>query len=198
MTQLIMVSGSNMAGKSTLLRSVGINAVLAAAGAPVCATRLEISPMQIGCSISVHDSLLQGKSRFQAEVERLKLILDLSRAGNLLFLLDEVLGGTNSRDRYFGARAVIEQLIGNTALGLATTHDLALTEIVKTLDGKAINSHFEEHYKDGEMRFDYRMRAGALARTNGLNVMAALGILPESSATENNVTMQRARRISTE
>jgi MutS-like protein len=193
MTQLIMVSGSNMSGKSTLLRSVGINAVLAAAGAPVCATRLEISPMQIGCSISVHDSLLQGKSRFQAEVERLKLILDLSRSGNLLFLLDEVLGGTNSRDRYLGARGVIEQLIGNTALGLVTTHDLALTEIVKALDGKAINVHFEEHYEDGEMRFDYTMRSGALTRSNGLNVMKALGILPESRATESNVTMPRSR-----
>ena len=177
-TRLIMVSGSNMSGKSTLLRSVGINTVLAGAGAPVCATRLEISPLQIGCSISVHDSLMQGRSRFQAEVERLKRILDLSHAGRLLFLLDEVLGGTNSRDRYFGARAVIEQLAGNGALGLVTTHDLALTEIVKTLDGKAVNVHFEEQYVDGEMRFDYRMRSGVLTRTNGLNVMAVLGLLP--------------------
>jgi DNA mismatch repair ATPase MutS len=173
-----MVSGSNLSGKSTILRSVGINTVLAAAGAPVCAARLEISPMQIGCSISVHDSLVQGRSRFQAEVERLKWILDLSRAGRLLFLLDEVLGATNSRDRYFGARAVIEQLAGNGALGLVTTHDLALTEMVKTLDSKAVNVHFEEQYVDGEMRFDYRMRSGVLTRTNGLNVMAALGLLP--------------------
>jgi hypothetical protein len=178
-TRLIMVSGSNMSGKSTLLRSVGINTVLAAAGAPVYATRLEISPMHIGCSISVHDSLTEGRSRFQSEVERLKRILDLSRAGNVLFLLDEVLGGTNSRDRYFGARAVIEHLVGNGALGLVTTHDLALTEIVKTHDGKAVNVHFEEHYEDGEMRFDYRMRSGVLSRTNGLNVMAALGLLPK-------------------
>jgi len=192
-TQLIMVSGSNMSGKSTLLRSVGINAVLAAAGAPVCAARLEISPMQIGCSISVHDSLAQGKSRFQAEVERLKWILDLSRSGNLLFLLDEVLGGTNSRDRYLGARAVIEQLIRNTALGLVTTHDLALTEMVKTFDGKSINVHFEEYYEDGEMRFDYRMRSGVLTRTNGWNVMAALGIVPESRTTESNITMPSTR-----
>ena len=135
--------------------------------------------MQIGCSISVHDSLMEGRSRFQAEVNRLKRILDLSRAGNLIFLLDEVLGGTNSRDRYFGARAVIEQLVGNGALGLVTTHDLALTEMVKTHDDKAVNVHFEEHYEDGEMRFDYRMRSGVLSRTNGLNVMAALGLLPK-------------------
>jgi hypothetical protein len=179
-TQLIMVSGSNMSGKSTLLRSVGINAVLAVAGAPVCAARLEISPMQIGCSISVHDSLMQGKSRFQAEVDRLKRILDLSCAGKLLFLLDEVLGGTNSRDRYLGAKAIIEQLTANAALGLVTTHDLALTEMVNTLHGKAINVHFEEQYDDGEMKFDYTMRSGVLTRTNGLNVMAALGILPKS------------------
>lgn len=178
-TRLLMVSGSNMSGKSTLLRSVGINTVLAAAGAPVCATRLEISPIEIGCSISIQDSLPEGRSRFQAEVERLKRILDLSRAGNLLFLLDEVLGGTNSRDRYFGASAVIEQLLGNGALGLVTTHDLALTEIVKSHDGKALNVHFEEHCEDGEMRFDYRMRSGVLSRTNGLNVMAALGLLPK-------------------
>lgn len=192
-TQLIIVSGSNTSGKSTLLRSVGINAVLAAAGAPVCAARLEISPMQIGCSISVHDSLTQGKSRFLAEVERLKWILDLSRAGNLLFLLDEILGGTNSRDRYFGARAVIEQLLGNRSCGLVTTHDLALTEMVKTLDSNAINVHFEEHYEDGEMRFDYRMRSGVLTRTNGLNVMAALGLLPESRTSESSVTIPRPR-----
>ena len=192
--QLIIVSGSNMSGKSTLLRSVGINAVLAAAGAPVCATRLEISPVQIGCSISIHDSLMHGKSRFQAEVERLKRILDLSNRGNLIFLLDEVLGGTNSRDRYLGAEAVIEQLTGNAAVGIVTTHDLALTAMVKTLDGRAINVHFEEHYQDGEMRFDYRMRSGVLTRTNGLNVMAALGLLPASRTTESNFTTPRGRR----
>ena len=184
-TRLIMVSGSNMSGKSTLLRSVGINAVLAAAGAPVCAARLEISPLQIGCSISIHDSLMQGRSNFQAEVERLKRILDLSSDGNLLFLLDEVLGGTNSRDRYFGAKAVIEELVRNGACGFVTTHDLALTQMVTTFDGRALNVHFEEHYEDGEMRFDYRMRSGVLTRTNGLNVMAALGLLPESRTTES-------------
>ncbi len=177
-TQLIMVSGSNMSGKSTLLRSVGLNSVLALAGAPVCAARLQISPLQIGCSIGVHDSLLQAKSRFQAEVERLKWILTLSCANNVLFLLDEMLGGTNSADRLFGARAVIEQLAESGAVGLVTTHDLALTEMVKALDGRAINVHFEEHYENGEMRFDYRMRPGVLTRTNGLNVMAALGLLP--------------------
>jgi DNA mismatch repair ATPase MutS len=156
--------------------------VLALAGAPVCAARLQISPLQIGCSISVHDSLLQAKSRFQAEVERLKWILALSRTNSVLFLLDEMLGGTNSADRLFGARAVIDQLAANGAVGLVTTHDLALTDVVKALDGRAINVHFEEHYENKEMRFDYRMRSGVLTRTNGVNVMAALGLLPLPTA----------------
>ena len=176
-TQLIVVSRSDMSGKSTLLRSVGLNCVLALAGAPVCAARIQISPLRIGCSISVHDSLLHAKSRFQAEVERLKWIIALSRTHSILFLLDEMLGGTNSADRLFGARAVIEQLAANRAIGFVTTHDLALTDVVRTLDGRAINVHFEEHYENNEMRFDYRMRPGVLARTNGVNVMTALGLL---------------------
>ena len=178
-TQFIIVSGSNMSGKSTLLRSVGLNSVLAMAGAPVRAARLHMSPLQIGCSIAVHDSLLQAKSRFQAEVERLTLILALARTNKLLFLLDEVLGGTNSTDRLFGARALARQLIMSGAMGIVTTHDLALTEIAKDFDRRAINVHFEEHYEGGEMRFDYRMRPGVLTRTNGINVMAALGLLPK-------------------
>jgi hypothetical protein len=186
--QLIVVSGSNMSGKSTLLRSVGLNCVLALAGAPVCAARLQISSMQVACSISVHDSLLQAKSRFQAEVERLKWILALSRTNTVLFLLDEMLGGTNSADRLFGARAVINQLAANGAVGLVTTHDLALTDMVNALDGRAINVHFEEHYENDEMRFDYRMRPGVLTRTNGMNVMAALGLLPAPTAGTTETT----------
>jgi hypothetical protein len=184
-TQLVIVSGSNMSGKSTMLRSVGLNTVLAMAGAPVRASRLEISPLVIGCSIAVHDSLLRGKSRFQAEVERLTLILALSHTNKLLFLLDEVLGGTNSADRLFGVRAVIEQLLASGAVGIVTTHDLALAEVANDLGGRAINVHFEEHYEDGEMRFDYRMRPGVLTRTNGVNVMAALGLFPGGLREEN-------------
>jgi MutS-like protein len=146
--------------------------------APVRAARLQISPLQIGCSLSVHDSLLQAKSRFQAEVERLTWLLCLARTTNVMFLLDEMLGGTNSADRLIGAKAVIEQLAASGAVGLITTHDLALTEIGHSLDGWSINVHFEECYRDGEMRFDYQMRPGALTRTNGVNVMSALGLLP--------------------
>lgn len=190
-TQLIVVSGSNMSGKSTLLRSVGLNCVLALAGAPVCAARLQISPLQIGCSISVHDSLLRAKSRFQAEVERLKWVLALSHTNSILFLLDEMLGGTNSADRLFGAKAVIDQLVANGAVGLVTTHDLALTDMVTARDGHAINVHFEEHYEDKEMRFDYQMRPGVLTRTNGVNVMAALGLLPSPRAGTTAATTPR-------
>lgn len=183
-THLVMVSGSNMSGKSTLLRSVGANAVLALAGAPVRARRLAISSLQMGCSIGIHDSLLNGKSKFYAEVERLKSILALSRSKSILFLLDELLSGTNSHDRYLGAKAVAEQLVQNGSLGLVTTHDLALTEIVAGMASQAINVHFEEQYKDGVMSFDYLMRSGVLARSNGLVVMASLGLLPRIKTCE--------------
>jgi hypothetical protein len=183
-THLVMVSGSNMSGKSTLLRSVGTNAVLALAGAPVRARRLAISSLQMGCSIGIHDSLLNGKSKFYAEVERLKSILALSRSKSILFLLDELLSGTNSHDRYLGAKAVVEQLVQNGSLGLVTTHDLALTEIVAGMASQAINVHFEEQYKDRVMSFDYLMRSGVLARSNGLVVMASLGLLPRIKTCE--------------
>jgi MutS domain V len=183
--QLVIVSGSNMSGKSTLLRSVGANAVLALAGSPVCARQLEISAFSIACSISVQDSLQDDRSRFQAEVERLKEVLDTARAKSTLFLLDEMLGGTNSKDRLYGAQAVINELMGTGAIGIITTHDLALTEIGNQFDGRVSNVHFEEHYVEGEMRFDYKMLPGVLTRTNGVNVMAALGLLPRSEHSDS-------------
>jgi DNA mismatch repair ATPase MutS len=173
--RFLMVSGSNMSGKSTLLRSVGLNAVLAFAGAPVRAARLEISPLRIGSSIAVHDSLMRGTSRFAAEVERLKQIIAVARDHRVLFLLDEMLGGTNSADRFFGAKAVLDELLRSNAIGLVTTHDLALTDLVREIPCGG-NVHFEEQYKDGQMRFDYTMRPGVLTHTNGLNVMAAMGL----------------------
>ena len=177
--QLLIVSGSNMSGKSTLLRSVGLNAVLALAGGPVCAKQMALSNLRIACSIAVHDSLRDNKSRFQAEVERLKAVLDTARATGTLFLLDEMLSGTNSKDRLFGAQAVISELLTAAAIGLITTHDLALTQIGDSHNGRVSNVHFEEYYADGAMQFDYRMRPGVLTRTNGINVMAALGLLRE-------------------
>ncbi|HEY1732090.1 MAG TPA: hypothetical protein VGG15_10090 [Terriglobales bacterium] len=174
--EVMMVSGSNMSGKSTLLRSAGVNAVLAFAGAPVRACRLELSSMTIGCSISVHDSLVQGRSRFAAEVERLKAIISTSRDGNTLFLLDEILGGTNSQDRLRGTEAILKQVVRSGAIGFITTHDLALTDLVTHYSGRVINVHFAERYENGEMLFDYKMRPGVLTHTNGMNVIAALGL----------------------
>jgi len=175
--QLMILSGSNMSGKSTLLRSIGVNAVLAMAGAPVRASRLEMSGLRIGCSIGVHDSLLDGKSRFFAEVERLKEILASARANAGIVLLDEVLGGTNSQDRFFGTRAVFDQLLRSGAIVIATTHDLALTELVDEFPARAANAHFEENWENGTMRFDYKLRPGIVSRTNGASVITALGLL---------------------
>ncbi len=176
-SQLMILSGSNMSGKSTLLRSVGINAVLAMAGAPVRASRLEMSALRIGCSIAVRDSLLGGKSRFLAEVERVKEILASARANKTMVLLDEVLGGTNSHDRLFGTQAVLDQLLRSGAVAIITTHDLALTELANEFPGRATNAHFEETFENGAMRFDYKLRPGVLTRTNGVNLIAALGLL---------------------
>ncbi len=175
--QMMILSGSNMSGKSTLLRSVGVNAVLAMAGAPVRASWLKISALRIGCSIAVHDSLPDGKSRFFAEVERLKQILASVRANKAIVLLDEVLGGTNSQDRLFGTRAVLGQLLRSGAVAIVTTHDLALTELANEFRGRATNAHFEETYENGMMQFDYKLRPGVPTRTNGASVIAALGLL---------------------
>jgi hypothetical protein len=174
---LWIVSGSNMSGKSTLLRAVGLNTVLAWAGAPVCCTRLRLSPLRIGASIRVNDSLADNKSRFYAEISRLRDIVELARSGQpTLFLLDELLSGTNSHDRRIGAAAVIEGLAVSGAIGLVTTHDLALAEITGTLGERARNVHFEDHIENGEIRFDFRLRPGVVERSNALELMRAVGL----------------------
>lgn len=174
---LWIVSGSNMSGKSTLLRAVGLNAALAWAGAPVCCAGLRVSPLRIGASIRVNDSLADNKSRFYAEISRLRDIVDLARAGQpTLFLLDELLSGTNSHDRRIGAAAVIQGLVESGAIGLVTTHDLALAEITATLGERARNVHFEDHIENGEIHFDYHLRAGVVERSNALELMRAVGL----------------------
>jgi hypothetical protein len=175
--RLLMVSGSNMSGKSTMLRTIGVNAVLALAGAPVCARRLTLAPMAIGASLRLHDSIQEGRSRFFAEITRLRQIVDLT-AGPLpvLFLLDEVLSGTNSHDRRIGAEAVIRTLLARGAIGLATTHDLALAEIAGGLGATAANVHFEDHLEAGTIRFDYLMRPGVIRKSNALALMRAVGL----------------------
>jgi hypothetical protein len=172
--RLLIVSGSNMSGKSTLLRAIGVNTILALAGAPVCATRLRLTPMSVGASISLNDSLSEGASRFYAEILRIRDILRMPPP--LLFLLDEVLGGTNSHDRRIGAAAIIRGLVSRGAIGLATTHDLALAQIADDLAPRAANVHFEDHLENGAVMFDYRMRPGVVTKSNALELMRAVGI----------------------
>jgi len=175
--RLLIVSGSNMSGKSTLMRSIGVNAILALAGSPVCGTRLRVTPMPVGASITLNDSLQEGASRFYAEILRIRDILRMASANpHLLFLLDEVLGGTNSHDRRIGAEAIIRSLVQKGAIGLATTHDLALAQIADDLAPRATNVHFEDQIADGRVTFDYRMRPGVVQKSNALELMRAVGI----------------------
>lgn len=174
--QLLIVSGSNMSGKSTLLRSVGLSTILAWAGAPVTAQRLRISRLQLGASIRITDSLEDGQSRFYAEISRLRDIVDA--AGHqppLLFLLDELFSGTNSHDRRIGAEAILRTLVDRGAVGMVTTHDLALTRIATQIP-QAVNVHFEDQLLDGKVTFDYRMRPGVVERSNALELMRAVGL----------------------
>ncbi len=175
--QLFVVSGSNMSGKSTLLRTIGTNAVLAQCGAPVRATRLRLSPLAVGASIRIMDSLQDGTSRFYAEITRLRQIVDLTR-GPLpaLFLLDELLQGTNSHDRRIGAEGVVRGLIQRGAIGLLTTHDLALTQIVDIVGPSAVNVHFEDRLENGKLLFDYRLRPGVTKSSNALELMRSVGL----------------------
>ena len=132
--RVLIVSGSNMSGKSTFLRTVGVNAVLALAGAPVRARRLRLSPLAVGATLRIQDSLQEGRSRFYAEVLRMRQLVDLSRGPlPLLFLLDEIFAGTNSHDRRLGAESVVRGLVQAGAIGLVTTHDLSLTHIAEQL-----------------------------------------------------------------
>jgi len=174
---VLVVSGSNMSGKSTLLRAIGINAVLALAGAPVRAARLAISPLAIGATIRIGDSLQEGHSRFYTEILRIRDIVARSRGGSpVLFLLDEILHGTNSHDRRIGAEAIVSSLVGAGAIGSITTHDLALTGLAVTLGPRAANVHFEDRIENGKMVFDYTMRPGVVERSNAIALMRAVGL----------------------
>ena len=177
-TKLVLISGSNMAGKSTFLRTVGINIVLAQAGAPVCADKLKLSPIAIGCSIQIEDNMSQGISHFYAEILRLKKLVDLAAESKLpvIFFFDEILHGTNSSDRCNGASAVIKNLVKSGAVGFVTTHDLSLASIVDDLEGEAVNMHFEDQFEDGKMTFDYKMKEGVVTRGNALLLMRSLGL----------------------
>ncbi|WP_202974125.1 MutS-related protein [Fimbriiglobus ruber] len=175
--RLLMISGSNMSGKSTLLRSLGVNIVLALAGGPVRAERLALTPVALGATIRVQDSLHDGKSRFYAEVTRVRAVLDrVAGALPVLFLFDELFSGTNSADRVLGAEAVIRKLLDIGAIGLVTTHDLALTAATVGLGSRAVNIHFADQFEDGKMTFDYTIRPGVVPHGNGVALMRAVGL----------------------
>ncbi len=174
--RLLVVSGSNMSGKSTMMRSAGIAAVLAMAGAPACASALRLSTMQVGASIRIADSLQENASRFYAEILRIRQVLEMSKRGRLLYLLDEILAGTNSHDRRIGADAIVRGLVERGSIGLVSTHDLALAQIADALASKAANVHFEDHIEDGKVVFDYRMRPGVVTKSNALELMRSVGI----------------------
>ena len=173
---VLLVSGSNMSGKSTLLRAVGLNVVLAMAGAPVNARSLRLAPLSIGASIRVNDSLQEGQSRFSAELTRLRQIVAIAERGvPLLFLIDELLQGTNSKDRRIGAEGLLRTLIDLKAIGIATTHDLALTELPGIAPSMR-NVHLRETMQDGVMHFDYTLRPGVVTTSNGVELMRAMGL----------------------
>ncbi|MBP8104825.1 MAG: hypothetical protein KBH05_15480 [Nitrospira sp.] len=180
--RMFLVTGSNMSGKSTFLRTIGINTCLAQAGGPVCAASFRWSLVRIGSCIRVDDSLDGGLSFFYAEVKRLKKILDSTRDMNgppVLWLIDEVFKGTNNRERLIGGRALIAALAGGNGFGLVTTHDLELAELERQLP-TVTNVHFQETVAKGALHFDYRLKPGPCPTTNALRIMALEGLPVES------------------
>jgi hypothetical protein len=176
-TRVLLISGSNMSGKSTLMRAVGINTVLAMAGAPVRAQYLQLTPLQIGASILINDSLQEGSSRFYAEITRLRHICDLAEQHPpVLFLLDELLQGTNSKDRLIGAEGVVRALLESGAIGLISTHDLALTNIGEQRDSRLHNVHLQDEIEDGKMKFDFKLLDGVVTKSNGIELMRLIGL----------------------
>jgi hypothetical protein len=176
-TRILLVSGSNMSGKSTLLRTVGISTVLAMAGATVRARRLRLTELQVGASIRINDSLHEGSSRFYAEITRLRQVFELAvRGPALLVLLDELLQGTNSSDRRTGAQGIVRALAERGAIGLISTHDLALADITGLDSGTLRNVHFQDELRDGRMTFDFKLRDGVVTKSNAIELMRSIGL----------------------
>jgi hypothetical protein len=175
--QVLILSGSNMSGKSTLMRTVGINAMLALAGAPVRAQRLRLTPLQIGTCLRHTDSLQEHRSGFYTEALRIRLICDLLEGPlPLLFVFDELLAGTNSKDRRIAAEGVVKTMLSRRAIGMVTTHDLSLTEIAAIFPGEVKNVHLEDKVEDGKMSFDYKLRDGVITHGNALELMRMIGL----------------------
>jgi hypothetical protein len=178
----LVITGSNMAGKSTLLRAIGVNVALALAGGPVCAESMRVPIVRMRASMRIADSLQHGASYFQAELSRLRTVIAEAEASPpILFLLDELLRGTNARARHRGARAVVLHLLARHATGLVATHDIALSELEEELDGRVKNFHFTDVLApDGEMIFDYRLREGVVKTSNALRLLAMAGVEVEA------------------
>ncbi len=175
---MILITGSNMSGKSTFLRTLGINLCLAYAGGPVDATRCRTRPFRLFTAINVSDSIGDGISHFYAEVKRLKRLLaalDDDHGAPLFFLIDEIFRGTNNRERLLGSRAYVRALAGQRAAGLISTHDLELTHLADAIDGVR-NAHFREEVTNGRLVFDYRLRPGPCPTTNALKIMQMEGL----------------------
>jgi DNA mismatch repair ATPase MutS len=197
----LLVTGSNMSGKSTLLRAIGVNAVLAAAGGPACAQALTLPPVELWTSVRVQDSLERGVSFFLAELRRLKLVLDAARrarrAGTapVLYLLDEILQGTNTAERQVAARRIIADLVAQGAIGAVSTHDLALADAPE-LAASAAPVHFTDLVGDGVaaplMSFDYRLRPGVATTTNALRLMQLVGFDDDRDAANDGAERSRA------
>jgi MutS domain V len=176
-TRVLLVSGSNMSGKSTFLRVVGINTVLAMAGAPIRGNRLKLTPLRIGTRIRSTDSLQEGRSSFFTEILHIRKVFDAANGPvPMVFLFDELLEGTNSKDRRIGAEGLIQGLLKRHAIGIVTTHDLALTEIAAAVGNVLRNMHFEDQVADGKMKFDYRLREGVVEKSNALELMRLIGL----------------------
>jgi DNA mismatch repair ATPase MutS len=177
-TRVLLVSGSNMSGKSTLLRAVGVNAVLAMAGAPVRAKSLRLTSLAIGTRIRSTDSLQEGRSGFYTEILHIRAVFKLAESGKLplLFLFDELLEGTNSKDRRIGAEGLLRALLERGAIGIVTTHDLALTEVGQSSGQLLRNMHFQDYLENGNMRFDYTLREGVVAKSNAIELMRLIGL----------------------
>lgn len=171
-----VVSGSNMSGKSSLLRAIGLNAVLAFAGAPVRAQALRLSQLSVCASLSVVDSLLNGKSKFLAEVDRVRQTIQLAGSQRVLFLIDEIFSGTNSRDRRVAAEAVVRTLIDREAIGMLSTHDMSLTEIADSDGLHGANVHMGARDGNDPMNFDYLVNLGVSRETNALAIARMAGV----------------------
>lgn len=176
-TLITLITGSNMAGKSTFLRSIGVNIVLAQMGAPVCAKRMLLSPVRLMSSMRISDNLAENTSTFYAELKKLKTIIEAVNGNEKVFvLLDEILRGTNSHDRHKGSEALIAQLIRQHAFAVIATHDLALAGLQKDYPGSIRNYHFDVQVKGDELFFDYRLKKGICQSLNASLLMKKIGI----------------------